>query len=494
MKKLLLILIFAINLFAQYEWSAPVQISETGIAGEISYYNPQIISENDTISIFWIKNMHEPSKALMCMQIEYKSSYDRGVTWSNTQNATPEFTDYSNERIWDLRAVCDSENNIYVFYQKGLGFDTNSIICKTYNGLEWSEADTLTSLASQDLYAAVDNEDRMYVFWARNGYQYYTYSEKSDNRIWLEPMIFENTNQNTVITNTNIIFDGNNNLYAAGHLIGEFKGLRPGLFSYSKSEEKWNDIEEIGSFTSTSSGCALTLSSDSILTASISVGTTIDEGDNYVISKKLDDVKWTEPVYLNKDNNIYTKKMFCDKNHNLHLLERHIIDSRSELTYSYSNINIWNTEILLADENKSFSYIDAVLERDSSMIFMVFSVLDYQYPFPYPSTNYFQSKLIETGIEDSGQLTIVSYQLYQNYPNPFNSLTEISYIIEKPSNVELNIYNTKGELIENIVNQKQSNGKYTTSFKTDGINSGVYYYQLSLDGIPVETKKMLYLK
>ena len=442
MKTLILTLTFAFSLFAQYDWSEPVQLSEVGIPREISYYNPVITSKSDTISVFWIKNIYNSTVSLVCTQLERKWSYDGGISWSDTENTTPEYTVYSNDNIWKLKAVCDSENNVYVFYMKGLGFDTNSVIYKRFNGVEWSKPDTLTSLASNDLQAVIDKEDRIYVFWSRNGYQYYTYSDKNEDRMWIEPLTFENSNTNTTIINSNFIFDEENNLYVTGNLTGDFKGLRPGLFSYDRSEERWNDIEEIGSFTSTSSGCGLVLLSDSTIVANVSVGQYIDEGYNYVVSRKLNAAIWAQPVYLNQNTDIYTKKMFNDSVDNIHLIEQYIIDRRAELIYSYTKGNVWHAETVQADANETFGYVDAAFRYGSDKIFLVFTVYDRLNS--NATCNYFQTKQIDTGIEDDGSNIPKEITLYQNYPNPFNNSTNISYSIPQTSEVKLSVYNTKG--------------------------------------------------
>ena len=45
----------------------------------------------------------------------------------------------------------------------------------------------------------------------------------------------------------------------------------------------------------------------------------------------------------------------------------------------------------------------------------------------------------------------------QNYPNPFNPTTEFNFSISKPSNISLNIYNLKGELVYKIIDDKYYN-------------------------------------
>jgi len=89
---------------------------------------------------------------------------------------------------------------------------------------------------------------------------------------------------------------------------------------------------------------------------------------------------------------------------------------------------------------------------------------------------------------------VQDFKLYQNYPNPFNNGTKIQFNLEEAAEIELNIYNAKGELVQNLVQSKLNKGKHDFSFKAVDINSGVYFYRLNVDGVAKDTKKMLYLK
>ncbi|MFQ5708509.1 MAG: FG-GAP-like repeat-containing protein [bacterium] len=93
------------------------------------------------------------------------------------------------------------------------------------------------------------------------------------------------------------------------------------------------------------------------------------------------------------------------------------------------------------------------------------------------------------------------FELQQNLPNPFNPTTTIRYNIPELQNssmVKLTIYNTLGQKIRTLVNEKQAAGVY--SVKWDGkdstglqVASGVYVYRLRLDHF-VQSKKMILLR
>ena len=91
-------------------------------------------------------------------------------------------------------------------------------------------------------------------------------------------------------------------------------------------------------------------------------------------------------------------------------------------------------------------------------------------------------------------LIVDDYKLEQNYPNPFNNQTEISYSLSQICEVELSVFNPKGQIVAMLVKSKQNNGNYSITFNADKLNSGVYYYQLKTDGILRSIKRMIYLK
>lgn len=94
----------------------------------------------------------------------------------------------------------------------------------------------------------------------------------------------------------------------------------------------------------------------------------------------------------------------------------------------------------------------------------------------------------------------ISFKLKQNYPNPFNSETLIYYelLSIKPGNATLKIFNIKGELLLEFLNDSQSKGKYYIKWsgrdsKGNVCPSGMYFYKLKYDNIE-KTRKMILKK
>lgn len=96
------------------------------------------------------------------------------------------------------------------------------------------------------------------------------------------------------------------------------------------------------------------------------------------------------------------------------------------------------------------------------------------------------------------QIPISNTTLYQNYPNPFNPQTTIEFALKEPGNVELDIYNLKGQKICTLVdkNLAADNHSFIWNGRDENNNpvaSGIYFYRLQT-AQQVITKKMMLLK
>jgi len=86
------------------------------------------------------------------------------------------------------------------------------------------------------------------------------------------------------------------------------------------------------------------------------------------------------------------------------------------------------------------------------------------------------------------------FSLAQNYPNPFNPETRITYSVGRTAHVILNVYNTLGQNVARLVDERQPAGSYSATFDGRNLPSGLYFYQLVIDKQQHLTKKMLLAK
>ncbi len=89
-------------------------------------------------------------------------------------------------------------------------------------------------------------------------------------------------------------------------------------------------------------------------------------------------------------------------------------------------------------------------------------------------------------------------ELDQNHPNPFNPSTTIHYSLERPSPVQVLIYDSLGRLVRTLIDQPTAPGEHQVIWNGDTdagapAAAGAYYYQL-VTGDRTEAKKMILLK
>ena len=110
---------------------------------------------------------------------------------------------------------------------------------------------------------------------------------------------------------------------------------------------------------------------------------------------------------------------------------------------------------------------------------------------------------IITSVEEETLTFPNTFTLHQNYPNPFNPTTTIAYTLEKPSRVEIRIYNVVGQRVKTYDQSMQPSETFNVQWS--GVNdngsrvaSGTYIIRLeavtSNGENTVLTKKMTLLK
>ena len=97
------------------------------------------------------------------------------------------------------------------------------------------------------------------------------------------------------------------------------------------------------------------------------------------------------------------------------------------------------------------------------------------------------SKIDPSGIGDDSVLL-------QNYPNPFNPVTTICYTLTTKASVKIMIVNSKGQKVWERGTKIVKAGRHSLIFDGSGLNSGIYFYAIEVEGIIKDIKKMILVK
>ena len=95
------------------------------------------------------------------------------------------------------------------------------------------------------------------------------------------------------------------------------------------------------------------------------------------------------------------------------------------------------------------------------------------------------------------ELQITNYEI-SCYPNPFNPSTTISYNLTESCNLNISIYNIKGQIVNTLFSDYQDKGNHLINWNgTDNLNSkvssGVYFIQMNVKN-QQKIKRVLLLK
>ena len=226
-----------------------------------------------------------------------------------------------------------------------------------------------------------------------------------------------------------------------------------------------------------------------------------------------EDCAWIDLLSLpNTDNNLTL--IYYPQEINISISTNSVIDT----TFALYNNSISSYSISTITSNVSWLVIDSEYQNGFELapfngLFVDFTITSLE------EGNYNALITINTQNSDSYQIPVsvtvastfenddiitLSTKLNGAYPNPFilsntKSKIKFSYQISDRSKTELTIYNLKGQLVKNLVNKIQNAGKYNIHWDlTDNqgkkLSSGIYFYNLVVDGKTIAGNKMVLLK
>ena len=100
------------------------------------------------------------------------------------------------------------------------------------------------------------------------------------------------------------------------------------------------------------------------------------------------------------------------------------------------------------------------------------------------------------GISDDPMIIPLASKLHANYPNPFNPTTTISFDTPKDGNVQIDIFNIKGQKVKSLVNDHFAPGTHKvvwngTDDQGQNVGSGIFFYRMKSEGYETNRKMIL---
>jgi hypothetical protein len=205
------------------------------------------------------------------------------------------------------------------------------------------------------------------------------------------------------------------------------------------------------------------------ITSTANFGTTLVERFHY-------------PALINGNNSISRQYRIVPQNNSGLEAKLRLYYHESELdTIQESNLRLYTS----ADGVSGWEFVNAELDITDNYVETA-GVNSFSYfTLAYGD----QLVSVETG---SGEMP-AEYSLNQNYPNPFNPETVIQFDLPEETFVDLSVYNSIGQKVLTLINERMNQGKYSKTFNASDLPSGVYIYKLTSDKATF-VKKMVLMK
>ncbi|MFQ5584353.1 MAG: T9SS type A sorting domain-containing protein, partial [Calditrichia bacterium] len=101
-----------------------------------------------------------------------------------------------------------------------------------------------------------------------------------------------------------------------------------------------------------------------------------------------------------------------------------------------------------------------------------------------------------TTLTDKPDLLPAKFELLPNFPNPFNPLTVIRYRLPVSTRVNISIFNTLGQKVLTLIDDKQAAGSYQIIWEGnnsagESVASGIYFYRMETTQFSMSRKMLL---
>ncbi len=162
------------------------------------------------------------------------------------------------------------------------------------------------------------------------------------------------------------------------------------------------------------------------------------------------------------------------------------IDSEDRIFIGCSELYGYTGAVHISEDNgETWQQIETeVIPEETEISFLKISEDDFVYAISYGGLmNEIFRSVQPTGIIDNYEIPSDHNIELFNYPNPFNPSTTINFSLLQSCDVELSIYNVKGQKIKQLVSEQLTASQHSVVWNGDNengnnVSSGVYFYKL----------------
>jgi hypothetical protein len=148
---------------------------------------------------------------------------------------------------------------------------------------------------------------------------------------------------------------------------------------------------------------------------------------------------------------------------------------------------------VMGDGNTTYTPDDDLM-LDTTYFWQIVAFNDTGYSIASASWSF----TVQTVSENEHIISIMKTELFGNHPNPFNPETTIRFSVENVGNVNIDIYNVRGQLVRTLVNGIYGSGSHSVvwnGYDDNGrpVSSGIYFYRMTTNEFNA-VKRMILLK
>ncbi len=453
---------FVGSLLYSQMWSPPVRVSPSGS----DVFNSPATLVCDTTGKVWFAWSESAIKGVFVKYYSYNES-----TWSEPIEAYP--PGLTADRI---KLELDKEGNIWVI-ESHTGYGNYA---RYYNGEEWSEIMEIPFVYPYDYFETTcDSSGNIFVIGTEIARLYAT---RWNGAGWSEA---EWVGPGTDIISWDIATSKDGTVWLMWYGYAESPETK-GVFVQHPVGNSWSDTSRVFF-----KDAGIVLSPDTLGGVWAILQPYLSKDPLYFYMSHYNGTRWS---MLDSVPNLACATSIVDHRNRLWVVWKER-DSIPDLWFAYYDGNNWSPPAPIDVSPGIYDESPALAVDRRGVVWLAWRRYD---PNDESETGFYTCHTTNLDIQEPKAAPVLSTPILQNYPNLFASSTTIQFFLPKPGYTTLKIYNSTGELVRTLVNNRLTAGWHSIIWNGKDNNdrkvaSGVYFCRLDANGFTV-VKRLVQLK